>query len=166
MGAPIKILKMAEEFVRLSGKEPGRDIEIVITGLREGEKLYEELIYQGEGIVGTRYEKIMVLQSNGKWNGMKSKGQFKKWLDKVLQELYQVASTFDANAIKKKLSEIVPEYTPQLSTRSVLQANERQDHDLAQKRLGEISHRKGLKRVDRRRDSIARLNGTSAFKTT
>ena len=68
MGTPVKIAKMAEELVRLSGKEPGKDVEIIFTGLREGEKLYEELITQGEGIVSTRHEKIMVLRSNG-WNG-------------------------------------------------------------------------------------------------
>jgi FlaA1/EpsC-like NDP-sugar epimerase len=154
MGDPIKIFKMAEEFVRLSGKEPGRDIEIVITGLREGEKLYEELIYQGEGILGTRYEKIMVLHSNGKWNGMKSKGQFKKWLDKLIQELYQVASTNDADAIKKKLSEILPEYTPQLDIKSVLQPNERQDHDLVREKLSKIIPIKELKRITRRGYSL------------
>ena len=155
MGAPIKILKMAEEFVRLSGKEPGKDIEIIFTGLRDGEKLYEELIHLGEGIISTKYEKIMVLQSNGGWNGMNNQMAFKKWLDAALHELYRIASTNDANAIKRKLCEIVPEYTPQLSSRSVLQAIEKQDHDLPRENLVGLFLKRGIKRVVRRRGILA-----------
>jgi FlaA1/EpsC-like NDP-sugar epimerase len=100
---------MAEELIRLSGKEPGKDIEIIFTGLRDGEKLYEELITQGEGIVSTGYEKILVLRSNG-CNGMNSQAEFKRWLNGALEDLYGVANTHDIHAIKKKLSEILPEY--------------------------------------------------------
>jgi FlaA1/EpsC-like NDP-sugar epimerase len=109
MGTPVKIAKMAEELIRLSGKEPGKDIEIIFTGLRDGEKLYEELITQGEGIVSTGYEKILVLRSNG-CNGMNSQAEFKRWLNGALEDLYGVANTHDIHAIKKKLSEILPEY--------------------------------------------------------
>ncbi len=62
MGTPVKILDMARDLIRLSGKEPDKDIKIVFTGLREGEKLYEELITVGEGIGPTKHEKIMVLR--------------------------------------------------------------------------------------------------------
>ncbi len=112
MGTPIKIAEMAEKLVRLSGKEPGKDVEIIFTGLREGEKLYEELITQGEGIVPTKHEKIMVLRANG-WNGKKTQDGFKQWLDGALGDLYRVAITYDAQAIKSKLCEILPEYNPQ-----------------------------------------------------
>ena len=71
MGTPVKISQMAEELIRLSGKTPGKDVEIVFTGLREGEKLFEELITQDEGVVNTRYEKIMVLRAMS-WNGKKN----------------------------------------------------------------------------------------------
>jgi FlaA1/EpsC-like NDP-sugar epimerase len=118
MGTPVNIAKMAEELVRLSGKEPGKDIEIIFTGLREGEKLYEELITQGEGIVPTKHEKILVLRSNG-WNGKKNQSEFTKWLDGALASLYQVADSHDPQAIKKKLSEILPEYIPQQNFRCV-----------------------------------------------
>ncbi len=120
MGTPVKIAQMAEELVRLSGKEPGKDVEIIFTGLREGEKLYEELITQGEGIVGTRHEKIMVLRSNG-WNGKKSQDEFTRWLDGALEDLFRVANTHDAHAIRKKLREILPEYVPQQPLESVLE---------------------------------------------
>ena len=84
MGTPVKIAKMAEELVRLSGKEPGKDVEIIFTGLREGEKLYEELITQGEGIVSTKHEKIMVLRPNG-WNGKNNQGNLRNGLIESLK---------------------------------------------------------------------------------
>ena len=65
MGEPVKIDQMARDMIRLAGKEPDVDIEIHYTGLRPGEKLYEELITEGEGIVPTGHEKIMVLRSEG-----------------------------------------------------------------------------------------------------
>ena len=51
MGTSIKIVDMARDLIRLSGKDPDKDIKIEFTGLRQGEKLYEELITEGEGIV-------------------------------------------------------------------------------------------------------------------
>lgn len=112
MGTPVKIAKMAEELVRLSGKTPGKDVEIIFTGLREGEKLYEELITQDEGVVRTKYEKIMVLRSNN-WNGKKTQMDFASWLDEYLKELYQIAHNRDAKAIRTKINEVLPEYSPQ-----------------------------------------------------
>ena len=64
MGTPVKIADMARDLIRLSGKEPDVDIKIVFTGLREGEKLYEELITVGEDILPTGHKKVMVLHSN------------------------------------------------------------------------------------------------------
>lgn len=105
MGEPVKILDIAKDVIRLAGYEPMKDIEIVFSGLRPGEKLYEELITEGEDIVPTTHEKIMVLQSNNCINPSD--------LTAHLDELIQVAGTFDILAIKEKLKEIVPEYTPQ-----------------------------------------------------
>ena len=62
MGTPIKIVDMAHDLIRLSGLEPDVDIKIEFIGLRPGEKLYEELITEGEGIVATNHENIMVLK--------------------------------------------------------------------------------------------------------
>jgi FlaA1/EpsC-like NDP-sugar epimerase len=120
MGIPVKIAQMAEELVRLSGKQPGKDVEIIFTGLREGEKLYEELITQGEDVVATKYEKIMVLRANG-WNGKKTQFEFSRWLEGALEELYEIAQTHDAQAIRRKLREIIPEYKPQRHVKSVLE---------------------------------------------
>jgi len=120
MGTPVNIAKMAEELVRLSGKEPGKDVDIIFTGLRGGEKLYEELITQGEGVVSTKYEKIMVLRPIG-WNGMKNQAEFSQWLDGALEEIYQIAITHDAQAIKTKLKEIIPEYVPEQDSKCVLE---------------------------------------------
>jgi FlaA1/EpsC-like NDP-sugar epimerase len=119
MGTPVKILDMARDLIRLSGKEPDKDIKIVFTGLREGEKLYEELITVGEGIGPTEHEKIMVLRSDGFSNGMRSPAELQDWLNSELKQLYELSLRHDSQAIKRKLQEIVPEYTPQ-ETDSVL----------------------------------------------
>lgn len=113
MGTPVKIADMARDLIRLSGKEPDRDIQIVYSGLRPGEKLYEELITEGEGIVGTEHEDIMVLRAMDCFNGCGDQNGYRERLMRQLDELYQIADTFDACAIKAKLNEIVPEYVPQ-----------------------------------------------------
>ncbi len=61
MGEPVKIVDLARELIRLSGLEPERDVEIVFTGLRPGEKMYEELYLDKESLDLTRYEKIFQL---------------------------------------------------------------------------------------------------------
>ena len=62
MGEPVKIAYLAEQMILLSGREPGKDIEISFTGLRPGEKLYEELFHDNE-LTGTTHEKILQAQS-------------------------------------------------------------------------------------------------------
>ena len=104
MGRPVRILDIARDLIRLHGLEPDEDIPIEITGLRPGEKLYEELITVGEGIVPTGHQKIMVLR------GLPSD---RDKLRQQVQELLDLTDTFDNAAIKSKLHEIVPEYTPQ-----------------------------------------------------
>lgn len=59
MGKPVKIVDLAKKMIRLSGFEPGKDIDIVFTGLREGEKLYEELLNDKENTIPTHHEKIL-----------------------------------------------------------------------------------------------------------
>jgi len=113
MGTPVKIADMAKDLIRLSGKEPDRDVEIVYTGLREGEKLYEELITADENVVSTPHEKIMVLRCNGNWCGLHSQSNYNAWLNGHLEALYRAAERHDAAGIKKKLGEIVPEYRMQ-----------------------------------------------------
>ncbi|MBF0377702.1 MAG: polysaccharide biosynthesis protein [Desulfamplus sp.] len=116
MGTSIKIVDMARDLIRLSGKEPDSDIEIRFTGLRQGEKLYEELITEDEGVVSTSHEKIMVLRSNGHWNGTGSQEEFRDWLNNKLEDLYQISATHDVCGIREKIKEIVPEYSVQESS--------------------------------------------------
>ena len=113
MGTPVKIVDMARDLIRLSGKEPDVDIKIVFTGLREGEKLYEELITVGEDILPTDHKKVMVLRSNSFFNGIKNPQEAKKYLYREIDALIEIATHQDAKGIKIKLKEIVPEFTPQ-----------------------------------------------------
>ena len=103
MGTPIKIDDMARDLIRLSGFEPGIDIKINYIGLRPGEKLFEELITDGEDIIPTRHEKIMVLQ------GTECNLQT---LNGKIDELLQLSVHQAAKDIKIKLQQIVPEYKP------------------------------------------------------
>jgi len=101
MGTPIKIVDMARDLIRLSGFEPDKDIKIEFIGLRPGEKLYEELITEGEGIVPTVHEKIMVLRG---------KSCDQEILNGAIESLRDLAYEQEAAGIQKKLKEIVPEY--------------------------------------------------------
>lgn len=113
MGTPVRIDDMARDLIRLSGKEPDVDIKIVYTGLREGEKLYEELITVGEDILPTSHEHVMVLRSNHLFNGSSHVMEARRQLYDEIDELVKIASRHDASGIKKKLKKIVPEYTMQ-----------------------------------------------------
>ena len=113
MGIPIKIADMARDLIRLSGRVPDEDIEIQFTGLRQGEKLKEELITEGEGIVETNHDKIMVLNHNGDWNGFGSQEGFRVHLLSQLNDLYTAATLHDIYTIRKKMQEIVPEFKVQ-----------------------------------------------------
>lgn len=104
MGVPVKIVDMARDLIRLSGKEPDVDVSIEFTGLREGEKLYEELITEGEGIVRTEHEKILVLGSDCCATA--------EDLESDLATLIDAADRYDATAIRATLMRVVPEYAP------------------------------------------------------
>lgn len=113
MGTPVKIADIARDLIRLSGKEPNVDIKIIFTGLREGEKLYEELIAAGEDILPTRHEKVMVLRSDSHLKEANDRREFREKLTKEIDELLKDAFRHDSIAIKRRLKEIVPEYSPQ-----------------------------------------------------
>ena len=106
MGKPIRIKDMAYDLIRLSGYEPEKDIPIVYTGLRPGEKLYEELVAKEETIQHTAHNKIMVLKDH---NGYSDWNNFKK----EILSLINISNTYDSDAIKQKLQLLVPDYTPQ-----------------------------------------------------
>ena len=101
MGKPVKIYDLAENLIKLSGYEPNVDIEIEVTGLRPGEKLYEELLMDEEGLTETRHKKIFI--------GVP--GEFE--LDTVklqINELLHVSTTQGIQELKNKLKEVVPTY--------------------------------------------------------
>jgi len=104
MGKPVKIAELARDLIKLMGKEPETDIPIVYSGLRPGEKLYEELITEGEGIVPTPHEKIMVLKGDH--------GKSYHEMQALLSALASAAKNHNAAEIKKILQKLIPEYTP------------------------------------------------------
>lgn len=101
MGEPVKIYDLAKKLIRYKGYEPNVDISIKITGLRPGEKLYEELLMEEEGLKATPNKLIHI----GKPIEMNDKEFFKK-LDKLISASYK-----NNNDIKEKVTTIVDTYT-------------------------------------------------------
>ena len=110
MGVPVKIADMAKDLIRLMGKEPDQDIEVVYTGLRPGEKIFEELITDEEGIARTEHSKIMVLTRNGQEEVSPHGEAFRARLIHQVDSLIRAAARQDRELVRKKLKEIVPEY--------------------------------------------------------
>ncbi len=103
MGEPVKIVDLAKNLIRLSGKELGVDAEIVYTGLRPGEKLHEELIVEGEDVGGTTHPKVMKLIGNE---------MIPPALSKRLDELIVYAVTGERSGVVEKLGALVKGYRP------------------------------------------------------
>jgi FlaA1/EpsC-like NDP-sugar epimerase len=103
MGEPVSILELAEELIRLSGLEPYDDIDITFTGLRPGEKMYEELLIAGEDVLPTTHEKIKVLAAVAVDKGA---------CEAALDQICSAARTNDINGLVEGLRRLVPEYTP------------------------------------------------------
>jgi len=101
MGESVKIKDMAESMIRLSGLVPYKDINIVYTGLRPGEKLYEELLYDKEKILPTRHEKIMISRI--------TESNYEEILP-MLYKLIEIAEYDDPIPIVILMKKIVPEF--------------------------------------------------------
>lgn len=100
MGDPVKITYLAEQLIRLSGKEPGKDIQIVYTGLRPGEKLFEELFHELEPYEQTQHEKIFLAHPRqANWENMSAD----------LREAELAVRRYDTNKIQQVLLMLVPE---------------------------------------------------------
>jgi FlaA1/EpsC-like NDP-sugar epimerase len=101
MGQPIRIVDLARDLILLSGLQPGKDIEIEFSGIRPGEKLFEELALSEENAAKTRHPRIFI-------------GRLKAhdWLkiNRQIDELCELANCPDAGSIHAKFKEIVPEY--------------------------------------------------------
>ena len=101
MGKPVKIMDLAKKMIRLAGLTPGKDIEIKITGLRPGEKLYEELLNDTSKTLPTHHEKIMIAQD--------ILDEFSDVLRNV-DDLIHSSKSCTGNDIVRKMKLIVPEF--------------------------------------------------------
>lgn len=116
MGEPVRIVDLARNMIRLSGLEPDEDIEIRYTGLRPGEKLYEEVITEGENILPTCHEKIKIFQSI--WP---DRGLMELWI----RELYELGARRNEPGVVAHMAQLVPEYQPSDFWASVLDGDAR-----------------------------------------
>jgi FlaA1/EpsC-like NDP-sugar epimerase len=127
MGEPVKIVDLAEELIRLSGYEVHKDIEIKFTGLRPGEKLFEELFIEGEEYDPTEHEKLFMVKNASR--------MVPRNLGITVDALCQAAAKNDTSSIMLLLEQIVPGYKPrylgnnsltddQAKNASVISANE------------------------------------------
>ena len=107
MGQPVKIIDLAKDLIRLSGYEVDKDIDIVFTGLRPGEKLYEELLIPGEEYAPTEHEKLLVVRN--------ACGMVPENLDLAVEALRKAANENDSQSVLFLLEQLVPGYTPKKS---------------------------------------------------
>jgi FlaA1/EpsC-like NDP-sugar epimerase len=102
MGKPVPIVDLARKMIRLSGLVPNIDIEIKYTGLRPGEKLYEELLSEAENTIPTHHEKILI----AKIREEKIEG-----IDNHFEELFSYAAQAGQTmAMVSKMKELIPEF--------------------------------------------------------
>ncbi len=102
MGEQIKILSLAKNLIKLSGFVPGKDIAIQFVGLRAGEKLYEELVGQGEVAVAASLDKILHIRASNSFS-------FEAFKDKLIA-LETVACLDEPNTVIERLKEIIPTF--------------------------------------------------------
>lgn len=123
MGEPVKIVDLARNLIMLSGFRPDRDVQIVFTGARPGEKLFEELNEEAEGLLATHHEKINIFA-----------GESRPWteIDSALTRLRASGRERNYENLLSVIRELVPEYTPSaaLTARST-------EHSLARAAAGE-----------------------------
>lgn len=101
MGEPVKVLDLAKKMIMLAGLQPGKDIDIVFSGLRPGEKLYEELLCSGENTIETHHPKIMIASVDEILNGS---------VTRLIGELHEALVKKDQFTLVKILKRGIPEY--------------------------------------------------------
>jgi FlaA1/EpsC-like NDP-sugar epimerase len=102
MGEPVRIVDLAKNMIRLSGRNP-EEIPIRFTGIRPGEKLFEELHTEGENIVPTRHPKIKIFSGYSP-----AVEEMQAWV----QRLKELIANRDEKAVVAHMAAVVPEYTP------------------------------------------------------
>jgi FlaA1/EpsC-like NDP-sugar epimerase len=111
MGEPVKIVDLALKMIKLAGLQPDRDIKIVYSGLRPGEKLYEELLNDGEHTMPTHHEKIKISEVIS---------YPRQQVAEDIAELIELHQKNDENAMVNKMKEIVPEFISKNSSLKTL----------------------------------------------
>ena len=107
MGDPVKILDLAEKLITLSGQQPYKDIDIVFSGIRPGEKLYEELSYDAETMVRTSASKLFRLNNTLPFS--------LDW-ESSIQQIQQAYSKRSLESLLSLMTSLVPEYHSQNTT--------------------------------------------------
>jgi FlaA1/EpsC-like NDP-sugar epimerase len=105
MGEPVRIRYLAEQMIRLAGKIPDRDIAIVYTGLRPGEKLFEELFHEQESYSSTAHRKIFLAEPRTHDGGGDTVA--------LLRRLQQACARYDEPELLRVLRQLVPEFAPE-----------------------------------------------------
>ncbi|HVB84354.1 MAG TPA: polysaccharide biosynthesis protein, partial [Rhodanobacteraceae bacterium] len=103
MGEPVRIRDLAEQMIRLAGKQPGRDVAIVYSGLRPGEKLFEELFHPQENYAPTAHAKLFLAQPRALEPLL---------LDAALREARVAVDAFDEDALRRMLGRLLPAFQP------------------------------------------------------
>ncbi len=104
MGEPVKIVDLARQMITLSGFRPGEDIDIVFTGVRPGEKLFEELRTEGEDLEPTIHSQVLIWKHYAmEWDKIRQ----------AVEDLQNLAHSDDRKKIVSLLKKIIPEYEPQ-----------------------------------------------------
>jgi FlaA1/EpsC-like NDP-sugar epimerase len=116
MGDPVRIVDLARNMIRLSGREPDTDIRIRFTGLRPGEKLFEELVLDGENMLSTYHEKIRIFRGR-----RPVREEMEEWIG----TLKALIAARDNRRLLLHILELVPEYQPGAAWAAVLSDKEK-----------------------------------------
>ena len=103
MGQPVPIRLLAEQMIRLAGKQPGRDVAITYTGLRPGEKLHETLFHADERYRATAHPKILLAEP---------RAISMQEMERGMQQLREASDRYDRDAMGNVLRALVPEFQP------------------------------------------------------
>ncbi len=111
MGEPVRIGYLAEQMILLSGKRPGKDIEITYSGLRPGEKLFEELFHPDERVIETEHEKILLAHPR------QTDGEL---LEISLKHMEEASEIYNEQELFRILMTLVPEFDSQLNVQETI----------------------------------------------
>ncbi len=112
MGEPVRILDLARDLIRLSGMQEGRDVDIVFTGLRPGEKMHERLFGDDEHFAYTEHEKILACSQNGDEDAQEARWPEREALRWHVDALLETVRQGDTAEVVRLMGRLVPTYRP------------------------------------------------------